>query len=163
MVITEMAQRALLVTYGKLPLVARRWVVRVITPSYTVGAICVVERDDGAIALIQQRYRGRWGLPGGLLARREEPRDAARREVREEIGIDVELLGEPVVVVEPEARRVDVVFSARPVSDAPAGSLVPTSPEITAVEWFGPDDLPELQEETIAALEALGRREPPQR
>ena len=49
--------------------------VRRITPSFTVGAACIIERDDGAVLLVRQVYRRGWGMPGGL-ARRKEP-DAA--------------------------------------------------------------------------------------
>ena len=52
---------------------------RAIAPTYTVGAMCFIERDDGALLLVQQTYRKQWGVPGGLLKRGEEPEDAARR------------------------------------------------------------------------------------
>ncbi|MCB1005018.1 MAG: hypothetical protein KDB35_12620 [Acidimicrobiales bacterium] len=58
--------------YQRLPTLGRRWVVRTIAPSYTVGAMCVIERRDGAVLLIRHSYRSRWGVPGGLLNRREE-------------------------------------------------------------------------------------------
>lgn len=143
--------------FGRLPRPLRRLVVRTVAPSYTVGAVCLVEREDGAVVLLQQRYRSRWGLPGGLLARGEPAHEAVLREVREEIGLVVELDGAPTVVVDERARRVDVVFRGRP---AEGGSPHPTSPEIVAVDWFGADALPELQEETVTALEALGRLGP---
>ena len=82
--------------------------------SFTVGGLCVVERADGRVLLVRHGYRPRWGLPGGFLKRGEIPTDGARREVFEEVGLRVELLGEPAVVVSPEWRRVDVVFRARP-------------------------------------------------
>lgn len=146
----------LLVVYGQLPRWLRRRVVRTIAPSYTVGAVCVIEGADGRIVLIRQRYRGRWGLPGGLLSRKEIPEQAAVREVREEVGLHIELLGPPAVLVEPVALRVDLVFRAVPAAGQLVGDLVPTSPEIIAVEWFALGDLPELQEETAAALQAIG-------
>lgn len=150
-----MAHRVLLTVFGRLPRRLRRGIVRTLTPSYTVGAVCVVEGPEGEIALVRQRYRERWGLPGGLLGRGEDPRAAATREVREEIGIEVVLQGEPVVVVEPVVRRVDVVFHAVP--ESPRTAARPTSPEVTAVEWFPKDALPELQPETVTALAALQR------
>jgi len=70
----------LLRLFGRLPVRARRRVVRLLTPSFTVGANCVIERDDGAILLVRQVYRKRWGLPGGLLERGEEPATAVVRE-----------------------------------------------------------------------------------
>ena len=143
--------------FRRLPVRARRRVVRTVAPSYTVGAICLIERADGALLLVRQSYRNRWGVPGGLLKRGERPEDAARREVREEVGLDIELVGEPAVVVDPVPRRVDIVFRARPVGDAEGAGATPTSPEITEARWFSAQELPELQAETSAALVALAR------
>lgn len=144
----------LLHVYRRLPRSLRLFVVHRMTPSFTVGSICVVERDDGALLLVRHSYRGRWGFPGGLANRGEEVADAARREAMEEVGLSVELLGEPAVVVDPDPRRVDVVFRARPIGadQARAGS-----PEIVELAWFAPDDLPELQHEASSALVALAR------
>lgn len=134
----------------------RRSVVRTLTPSFTVGSNCVIERDDGAILLVRQVYRRRWGLPGGLLERGESPDVAVLREVDEEVGLAVEVVGEPAVVVDPVARRVDVVFRARPAGTVP-DDLEPRSPEISEVRWHEANALPELQEEAADALVALAR------
>jgi 8-oxo-dGTP pyrophosphatase MutT (NUDIX family) len=131
--------------------------VRWLSPSFTVGAICLIERPDGAWLLVKHIYRSDWGIPGGLLKRGEEPADAVRREVAEEIGLQVELVGEPVVVVEPKLQRVDLVFRARPRELAELESVRPRSPEIEQVRWFRPDELPRLQSETATALVALAR------
>ena len=141
--------------YRRLPRRVRLAVVHSMTPSFTVGAICVLERDDGALLLVRHSYRRRWGLPGGLLKRGEDVADGVRREALEEIGLEVELLGEPAVVVDPEPRRVDVVFRARP-SGATADARS-RSPEIVEIGWFPPDGLPQLQHEAASALVALAR------
>jgi 8-oxo-dGTP pyrophosphatase MutT (NUDIX family) len=149
--------RGALKLYRYLPASVRRVIVRFAAPSYTVGAICLIERADGRVLLARQVYRARWGFPGGLLERGESPSAAVRREVREEVGLDVELRGEPATVVDPRTRRVDLVFRARPSDDGTADAARPSSPEITTVEWFSPDALPELQLETVQALMALAR------
>jgi len=149
--------RFLLQVYRRLPVRARRSVVRTIAPGFTVGAMCMIERDGGDLLLVQQSYRRRWGVPGGLLRRGEQPSAAARREVLEEVGIDVALIGEPAVVVDDEARRVDIVFRARPADGVDATAARPCSPEIVSVRWFPIGDLPELQHETSGALVALAR------
>ncbi len=130
---------------------------RTLAPSYTVGAICMIEQGDGSLLLVRQSYRNRWGVPGGLLKRGETPHAAAVREVREEVGVDVLLIGEPAVVVEPVARRVDLIFRAALAPGEDPARARPMSPEITEAAWFPVDDLPELQVETANALVALAR------
>lgn len=143
--------------FGLMPKPVRRAVVRFLSPSYSVGAICVIERSDGRMLLVRQTYRSNWGLPGGLLKRHEAPADAVRREVAEEVGLNIELVGEPAVVVEADLHRVDIVFRARPALGADPDGSQPGSAEIEACSWFAPEQLPELQPETASALIALAR------
>jgi 8-oxo-dGTP pyrophosphatase MutT (NUDIX family) len=57
--------------------------------------------SDGAVALHEHDRLGMWLPPGGHLDRDELPHEAAKREVREEIGQDVELLAERGTVESP--------------------------------------------------------------
>jgi 8-oxo-dGTP diphosphatase len=148
-------QRALIRVWRHVPRRVRRWIVRVAAPSFTVGAACVVERGDGRILLVRLAYRDGWGLPGGLIKRREDVADCARREVGEEVGLDVELLGAPAVVVDSRPQRIDVVFRARVVAGSDPDAAVPRSPEIREVRWFAAGELPRLQHEAVSALVAL--------
>jgi 8-oxo-dGTP pyrophosphatase MutT (NUDIX family) len=162
--------------FGALPRPLRRATVRVLAPKFTVGAICVIERSDGRILLVRQSYRRHWGFPGGLLARREDAEDGARREVLEEVGLRVELVGEAAVVVHARHRRVDVVYRAVPAPpdgpcpdvgevadpvETPEATVVPRSVEIVEARWFAPDELPDLQIEASGALVALARSHRP--
>jgi 8-oxo-dGTP pyrophosphatase MutT (NUDIX family) len=58
-------------------------------------ALCVVHRDDELCLLITRRaaamraHAGQWALPGGGRDDGESAPDAARREMREETGVDV--------------------------------------------------------------------------
>jgi 8-oxo-dGTP diphosphatase len=148
-------QRVLLLVWRRVPRLVRRWIVRLAAPSFTVGAACVIERDDGALLLVRLVYRDGWGLPGGLIKRSETVADCARREVTEEVGLDVELTSEPAVVVDTRPQRVDVVFRARPVPGCDPETAAPRSVEIREVRWFPVDGLPDLQHETVSALAAL--------
>ena len=150
--------RAALQLFRRLPVKARRRVVRTIAPAYTVGSICAIERADGAVLLVRLSYRKSWGLPGGLLKRGETPEAAARREVKEESRLEVEIVGDPAVVVDAEAQRVDVVFRARPAPGVDPDQAAASSPEIVEVRWFPIDLLPDLQHEASGALMALARR-----
>jgi 8-oxo-dGTP diphosphatase len=149
--------RFALQVFRRLPVPARRRVVRTLAPGFTVGSICMIERTDGAVLLVRQSYRNGWGVPGGLLKRGETPEAAAQREVLEETGMRIDLVGEPAVVVEPRARRVDLVFRARPAAGERADEASPRSPEIVEVAWFAVDAMPDLQAETSGALVALAR------
>jgi 8-oxo-dGTP pyrophosphatase MutT (NUDIX family) len=152
---------ALLHLYQRLPRRARLAVIHTVAPSFTVGAICVIEQVDGRVLLVRHSYRDRWGFPGGLLKRGEEVADGARREAQEEVGIEIELLGEPAVVVAPEPRRVDVVYRARVADGVDPAAARPMSPEIAEVRWVPRDDLPELQHEAAGGLVALARAADP--
>ena len=60
-------------------------------PAVGVGAVIV---RDGRALIVRRAHeprKGEWSLPGGLLHLGESLADAARREVREETGLDVEL------------------------------------------------------------------------
>ncbi len=154
---TNGAHLALLRVYGRLPRRLRLLLVHFGTPSFTVGAVCAIHRDDGALLLVRHSYRRRWGLPGGLLRRGEEPAEAVRREVMEEVGLDVELLGQPAVVVDADARRVDLIFAARVGGNRSQREAEARSVEIVAAEWFLPGLLPELQPEASGALASLAK------
>ena len=146
-------------TWGRLPSKARRFLIRRGTPSFSVGAMCVIERADGSLLLVRHSYRRGWGFPGGLLKRGETPFDAVRRETKEEIGVDVVLDDNPKVVVDPGPRRVDIIFTGRPTGDSDAPR--PRSPEILDARWFPTAELPELQGEAVTALIELGRSQRP--
>lgn len=143
--------------YRRLPTRWRRRVVRLLTPGFTVGAMCFIERADGRVLLVQLSYRNRWGVPGGLLQRREDPEVAARREVREEVGLAIVLVGEPAVVVDAVAQRVDLIYRAQLAPGQDPDLARPGSPEITDARWFPVDALPALQHEASGALSALAR------
>jgi 8-oxo-dGTP diphosphatase len=141
-----------------LPWQVRVFLIRRLTPSYWVGAMCFVERADGAVLLVRQSYRKSWAFPGGLLKRNEDPVHAAVRELEEEIGLVVELEDNPKVVVDARSRRVDVIYRTQVGGDVEPS---PRSAEILEVRWFPPGELPTVQRETAAALVALGRANRP--
>lgn len=65
--------------------VRHRWRTLVKTP--LAGVSVLVLDMQGRLLLVRHSYGpGGWALPGGGMARGEEPLDAARREVREEVG-----------------------------------------------------------------------------
>ncbi len=62
----------------------------------TVAVAGVVWNQEGQVLLIRRRNpprAGQWSLPGGKLERGETLEAAVRREIREETGLEVEILG----------------------------------------------------------------------
>ena len=60
-------------------------------PVVGVGAVIVRGRHGLIVKRGHEPRQGEWSLPGGLLNLGESLTDAARREVKEETGLDVEL------------------------------------------------------------------------
>jgi 8-oxo-dGTP pyrophosphatase MutT (NUDIX family) len=142
----------------------------------TVYVVC-----DGATALHDHERLGMWLPPGGHLDRDELPHEAARREVREETGLEVELLAprddlaSPTVEslpraqaflledidVHPDGRvshqHVDFVFFGR--VDAreirPAGD---DEADPARWEWFTPERLEREADRLEPDVVELGRR-----
>src|SRR4051794_22098030 len=56
------------------------------------GVKCVVRAGDGRVLFVRHSYgdQAAWELPGGRAKRSEPAADAARREAREELGVDLE-------------------------------------------------------------------------
>ncbi|MEU6706762.1 NUDIX hydrolase [Streptomyces wuyuanensis] len=61
-------------------------------PRVLSGAATLFRDSGGRVLLVEPNYRPGWALPGGTIESDagETPRDAARRETLEEIGLDVE-------------------------------------------------------------------------
>ncbi|ORT58337.1 NUDIX hydrolase [Streptomyces sp. CB03238] len=62
-------------------------------PRVLAGAAALFRDGEGRVLLVEPNYREGWVLPGGTIESDtgETPRQAARRETLEEIGLDVEL------------------------------------------------------------------------
>ncbi len=127
-------------------------------PMVGVGAI-IVEGDR--VLLVergQEPQKGRWSLPGGLVEVGESLKDAVRREVREETGLEVE----PVAVFEvferimrdetgrPEYHYVLIDYLCR----ARGGELKAASDARRAI-WASRAELPSycITEGTLAVIE----------
>lgn len=110
------------------------------------GVSAVVLDDDGRVLLGRRADSGRWAVVSGILDPGEEPAVAAAREVREETGVDVEVValtsvavGEPVDYPNGDrAQYLDLCFWCRPLG----GEAHVADDESTAVGWFDVDDLP---------------------
>jgi 8-oxo-dGTP diphosphatase len=106
-------------------------------------AVAVVIERDGKLLMGKRgahtREAGKWSFPAGFVERGERVEDAAAREAKEEIGLDVTIgdllglysyMGETVVLAVYLAHASD--------GDAKAAD------DLTEVAWFSPEALPPL-------------------
>ena len=106
-------------------------------------AVAVIIEQDERILLGKRadwtRSPGKWSFPAGFVDRGEVVEQAAIREVREEVGLAIEV--GPVLGVLSEAGDpvVLVVYPAVSATGIPVAS-----DDLTEVAWFAPDSLPEL-------------------
>lgn len=123
---------------------------------FTVAVFVV---HAGRVLLHYHRKLQRWLPPGGHIEENELPDHAARREVIEEAGLDVELLGargvpvaNPLQLVVPAGvqvetiypghEHVDLVYFAVPMGrPADAPPIPPGLAVQDRVAWYAPDDL----------------------
>jgi 8-oxo-dGTP pyrophosphatase MutT (NUDIX family) len=123
------------------------------------GVKCVL-RHEGRILFIRHTYGARelWELPGGGLHRDEPPLDAAAREAREELGVD--LAWRRLASIDLRDHRLTTmhVFTAEAESD-----VVTADPgELAEVLWAAPQAPPRpLSVSAAAILRLPGVAAPP--
>ena len=117
----------------------RRRLVRLGQRRFTVTAGAFVFDDEGRILLLEHEFRpdSRWGIPGGFLSKSEQPDAALRRELREEVQLEITDVEFLFVRTLPRPRQVEIYFACKA-----ASTPVPSSFEIRKAGWFAIDDLP---------------------
>jgi len=107
---------------------------------FTVTAGAVIFNDKREVLLLKHRFRAGsgWGLPGGFMEQGEQPIDTLRRELREEIGLEVDDVQVFAARSFRKPKQVEVLFRARANADVKSQTI-----EVERAEWFALDSLPE--------------------
>jgi len=125
-----------------------------------VAAVAVVALCDEHVLLVRrdkEPYRGMWSFPGGSIEPGETSREAARREVWEETGIEIELLDVADVIDSihppggegrPGCHYVIIDFLAVPAGSAASSPLPGGPPELRAAT-----DVSDARWVSLAALQ----------
>lgn len=121
----------------------RRWGVRAVEPHFTVTAGAVVTDNRGRVLLLKHNFRAGsgWGIPGGFIEKGEQPEAAIRRELREEVGLEVEdakLVAARTLKV---AQQVELLYRCRAL-DGDSREAKPQNMEIKRTGWFDAESLP---------------------
>jgi len=117
-------------------------------PSVTADIVLITKGPRPRVLLIRRKddpYAGHWALPGGYVNQNEPLLTAAKRELKEETGLQIKNLhqlrafGDPGR--DPRGWTVTIAFIAH----VSAAKLKPTAGDDAAdAEWHPLDDLPKL-------------------
>ena len=126
------------------------------------GAVTAVIIQNGRLLMLkrsEEPFKGMWDLPGGFMEEEESPEDGIKREIREELGIEIEiknLIGVFGPTAYPfdgqELYNVDIYYEVKIISGEPAAM---TGSDVMEIDWFNPYKLPPMAFETnVKAIKA---------
>src|SRR5919201_4885663 len=117
-------------------------------PRKRVAADVIVRDGGGRVLLVNPNYKPDWDLPGGMVEANEPPIDAARRELREELGLDLPI--GPLLCIEwvpphgPWDDTLVFIFDGGVPPEETIRSLKITDDEISAFRFCTADETREL-------------------
>ena len=127
--------------WRRFPRALRRMTMRATHARFTVTAAAIVvdQQGESTCCLNIASGRGRVGVfPGGFIEAGEQPEEGVRRELREEVGLELAVVELVTTRAFKKPRQIEIVFRCRPQGDAS-----PQSIEIRKASWFSIDSLPE--------------------
>jgi 8-oxo-dGTP diphosphatase len=114
-----------------------------------VGVGALIHDKEGRVLLIKRRFepnKGKWSLPGGLLETGETLEKAGRREVREELGVEIEVeelfqVSDEIIGDEREKTRFHFVLVDYLARLEPDGAKIELNAESESFGWFEPEEV----------------------
>jgi ADP-ribose pyrophosphatase YjhB (NUDIX family) len=137
--------------WRRLPAVVRLRAAKLGQRRFTVTVAAILFDDAQRILLLEHVFRADrgWGVPGGFIAKGEQPEEALRRELREEVSIDLDDIRLIFTRTLARIKQIEIYYRARVV-----GEPKPSSFEIKAARWFPLSDLPaELSQDQRRLIE----------
>jgi ADP-ribose pyrophosphatase YjhB (NUDIX family) len=113
-----------------------------------VAVKALIRNGEGKVLVCMNSYPGEpWDLPGGTLNAGEHPHDALVREVKEELGVDIEV-GMPFAVdhfLKRATGKQTVFIALHATLKNPHAEFVFSDGEITEVQWVGKEDINSME------------------
>lgn len=133
--------------WKRMPSGMRLRIIRSTQKKFTASVGIIITNADGKVLLLEHLLRpgSGWGIPGGFINHGEQPEAAARREIREETGIELENLR--MLRVRTIGRHIEILFRAESNDEA-----VVSSREIKSLGWFAVEEMPEEMSKVQKAI-----------
>lgn len=113
-----------------------------------VGADVLIRDEDNRILLVNPRYKPDWDLPGGMVEANEPPHKAAERELREELGLEIQV--RKILAIDwvaphgPWDDSLMFIFDGGTMSSQQSTKLKPTDNELLGYKFCTPREAEEL-------------------
>jgi ADP-ribose pyrophosphatase YjhB (NUDIX family) len=107
-------------------------------------ATCAVVVDGDRVMLVRRAVaprRGCWDLPGGFLERGEHPAEGLRREMREETGLEIEIVEALGFFLDSYPEPGETTLNFYSIARVVGGQPEPGS-DVAEIRWFSRDALP---------------------
>jgi len=121
---------------------------------FVVGTVAIIDDADSRVLLARHTYRrsSPWALPGGWVRRGEDPAETIAREILEETGLTINVLG-PLTVQREGPRHLTIVYAARVI-----GGTFRPSDEVSEVQSVVPGAWPVgLRDDHRSLIERFAR------
>jgi len=139
---------------------ASRLLRHAISASLFRPVVGVVVRHDERVLLVKPSRgvaEGVWTLPGGFVNAFEQPAEAAKREVREETGIQLDTVNLETTVTYSHANQPYPILGLGFTAQSPTEKTTPAEDEIAEARWVDPasahDEAYGLARQVIDALQ----------
>jgi 8-oxo-dGTP diphosphatase len=136
--------------WRRVPKKLKRATMRLTHARFAVTAGAIITDANGRVLLLKHRFRPGtgWGMPGGFIEKGEQPEEALRRELREEVGLELGKVKLFTTRAFKTPHQIEIVFQAQ--ARGPTNQL---NYEIQKAAWFSPGELPkELPQDQVELI-----------
>lgn len=115
-------------------------IMRIFQPKVTIGVVGLVYNENNEILLVEHVFHPQkpWGLPGGWISAGELPEEGVKRELMEELQLDVEIV-DLLLIGRTFRNHLDFAYLCRP-----NGQIGTLSFELLGYRWYDPMHTPAL-------------------
>lgn len=137
-------------------------------PKKRMAAGALFFDSQGKLLIVKPTYKDSWEIPGGIVEKKESPREACMREVQEELGLDWQITTLLCVDYSHESEErtesLQFIFLGGPLSEKEIAQIRLPKSELSAYQFLDPQQaLPLLNPRLRARVEKCLENQDPSR